>query len=437
MALDPAFATSVLRELARTKRGTTIAFGAGQRTLDAFQADPAAARAAIDAVVDEDPARIGTPFCGYTVTSPERLLDRTITRVLICSEMFEAQLTRRARELFGNVEIITAFDRSASLPSQLARAQHALAAQWHAPNDREALWLTADRLMTDLHDRLSTTPEWRYGPLRQREEFRQLRAVLAQHDIDLTNAHILNAGCGRYHPIGQSLLAIAAGAASAHAIDIEAPLDAPRSARAAGELVANLLLDPADFAITRTELLARLEAHLDLVALTEGNLSAGLPHHVGSIMDTTLAPRPFDVIFSRDVFEHIHDVAGALCALRTRLAPAGVLILWIDFSDHRRYANPGKFAHWTNMLASEPTSERPDTNGWRLPHYRRAFAENGFSVLQFEATETEPIPAHVQAEFAPMYQALALDDLAVCRAVAVLRPVAVHHATHSLQHVHQ
>jgi len=431
LPFDPDHAANVLRDLAESRVSVTIALGAGLRTADALSADPDAARRAIDAVVDDDPDRVGKVIASFTVQAPCALAATNVRRVLICSEMFERELTQRARELFGDsVEIITAFDRSASLPSTLSAAQQAVCDQWNSPNDREALWLSADRLMNELHAQLERTSEWRYGTQRQLNEFREFCSALGGIE-HLRHRAILNAGCGRYHPLGQSVLGLLAGASRCVALDIEQPLDPARSARATAELIAHALLDPSPFGATRSELLQRIESHIDLAALQRGDLASALrssdmlAHHLGDIAESSAVPaaQAFDFIISRDVFEHLHNVPAALSAMRDRLNPAGMLIAWIDCSDHRRYTNPRTFSHWGSLTheGAAATKSTGDINGLRFPHYAALFADAGFETLQFEPTETEPIPAHVRTQLAPMYREMTDADLAVCRAIAVLR----------------
>jgi len=439
MPFDPDFTANLLRRLAREKVGCTIAFGAGRRTAEALAADREAARLALDAVVDDDPTRQGQHVCGFVVQAPSEMVSRAVCRVLICSEMFLEQLTLRAQELYGSeIEILTSFDQSASLVSQLTETRRIIEDAWSGDHDRESLWLASDRLMSTLRDKLECTAEWRYGPQRQVHEFLQMRKAIDPF-MHLAGRTVLNAGCGRYHPIGQSLLATIAGAECAVAIDIEPPLDLARSARAAADLIAHVLINPQPLGVTRAAALNAIDQHIDPAALERGELRAALRTasssrldlRIGSITDSDFlaslrrgrSSAGFDLIVSRDVFEHILDVPAALASLGSALKPDGLLVLWIDFSDHRRYTNPGRFEHWAHMAESAPgeLKQRSDTNGLRFPHYRALFTEAGLHTLRYEPIETRPIPAHVRADLAPMYRELADADLAVCRAIAVLQ----------------
>ncbi len=431
MTLDPTYVRDVLHRLAQDKAGVTLAFGAGRRTIEALECDPDAARAALDGIIDDDASRAGQTICGITVRKPAEWARRPVRRILICSEMFEQQLALRARVLFGeNVEIVTAFDRGVSLVASLADAQRAIDQHWSTAQDREALWLAADRLMSAIHDRLRDLPEWRYGPKRQIAEFEALCNAIGGIDR-LNGGAVLNAGCGRYHPHGLSVLALLAGAARCTALDLEEPMDARRSAHATAELVSHVLLDPAPLGISRSEALERAQQLFDLAALQHGDLDRpirlprALQHEIGSIDDDDIATGPFDVIVSRDVLEHVTDVPAALAALHRRLMPGGVFVAWIDFSDHRRYANAGRFAHWSSMTESRDDAQADhavprDTNGLRYPQYVSLFERAGFDVVRYEPTEIEPVPAHVRPRLAPMYREMSDDDLAVCRAIAVL-----------------
>ena len=96
------------------------------------------------------------------------------------------------------------------------------------------------------------------------------------------------------------------------------------------------------------------------------------------------------------------------------------MLLMIDFSDHRRYQNPREFFHWSHLLdTDEPT--HLNTNRLRFSQYRAMFEQAGFDTLEYESQSIEPLPLGAKASLALMYRKMSDFNLAVSRAVAVLR----------------
>jgi SAM-dependent methyltransferase len=398
---------------------TQLVFGGADREL----------HSCIRAILDDDPQRCGARISGHVVHPAGDYAPEGVQRVVITSQMHEAQLTRRAEQLFGpNADIVYTFDRGRSLPSVLNATCDRIDRSWREPHAEDALWYCADRLYTSLRKRLNALPTWRYGAHRQLEEFAQIQQHLRGR-MGWRGVSLLNFGCGRYHPFGISLLALLARARRTSACDLEPITDPARGAQATLDLITEVLADPrsglgAD-APTRAELVKRLEAVVELDRLQRGDLLGAvrpraLDYRVESIYDTSLPRQAFDLIVSRDVFEHLPDVPNALAILHDRLRPEGIMFLAIDFSDHRRYQNPRQYFHWSHLLdIDEPT--HMDTNRLRFPQYRALFEQAGFDTLDYEAQAVEPLPFGAKASLAPIYRRMADSDLAVSRAVAVLR----------------
>ena len=148
--------------------------------------------------------------------------------------------------------------------------------------------------------------------------------------------------------------------------------------------------------------------------------SAALAHRVESIYETTLPSGAFDVIVSRDVFEHLPDVPRALDTLYRLLGRGGLLLLFIDFSDHRRYQDPLRFSHWSHLMDLEAPAHL-GTNRLRFPQYRVMFDGAGFETLHYRPQTVEGLPSDARVALAPIYQKMSDKELAVSRAVAALR----------------
>ncbi|MHC5025719.1 MAG: class I SAM-dependent methyltransferase, partial [Planctomycetota bacterium] len=280
---------------------------------------------------------------------------------------------------------------------------------------------------TDLRTRLEHLPTWRYGTARQCREWREVRSGLGR--LDLAGCTVLDFGCGRYHPLGQSALAAASGAARTIALDVLPVVDARRAALATSELLGQTLLAPeavlGAVAPPRSSVLARIERHFDLdrlAALRWHEARRGpCSYLVEPIEACSIEPESIDVVVSRDVVEHIGDVPAALSALRRLVGPGARLVLFIDFTDHRRYLDPGVYEHWSHLVdLDEPTHLA--TNRLRFPQYPPLFEAAGFRVTRWHPTASEPIPAAHAAGLAPPYRDMTTADLSVCGAVAVLEP---------------
>ncbi|MCP4591157.1 MAG: methyltransferase domain-containing protein [bacterium] len=429
MASESSALTAPSEPGAATVAEDVAILGAGWSTRQFLQTADCRTRACIGVVLDDSPDRRGDQVCGYPVQAPAECSLGHIRSVWITSEMYAAELTSRARQLFGDsVRIEYTFDHASSLPKLLGDAYLAVETAWEQTCAEDALWYSADRLYSSLRTRLDSLSTWRYGPRRQLAEFAEMYAAL-DGLITWPGARLANIGCGRYHPLGVSLLALLAGAERTSACDVEPLVDPRRAAQAMADLVAETLLDPralpGDRTASRTALLARIESAVNLEGLRSSDLLQAvnptlLDYRVESIYESSLPKEDFDVVVSRDVFEHLSDVPQALAAVYDRLSPGGLAVLFIDFSDHRRYQDARTYAHWSHLEdLDQPTHLH--TNRLRFSEYPQLFERARLEVVGFEPTQIEPLPADAKMKLALPYRRMSDDDLAVSRARAILR----------------
>jgi SAM-dependent methyltransferase len=116
---------------------------------------------------------------------------------------------------------------------------------------------------------------------------------------------------------------------------------------------------------------------------------------------------PFDVVVSKDAFEHIIDVAGVLRAVKRNLKPGGRLYVALGpmysapFGDHGRL---GALVPWGHVLVPEPlllrltsrrmgaevrTVEDLGLNKYSAADFRRAFTECGLTMISYIENQTE------------------------------------------------
>lgn len=429
MSLQFDYASDVLRRVSETSEVHTTILGAGWCTEMLLWNSDHDLRRGIRAILDDDPQRWNTQIAGIPVRAPGGYPLGDIRRVIITSEMFQPELMARAADLFDRgVEILYTFNHEQSLPAHLNEARSMIEQRWNEPHPDDTLWYSADRLLTTLRQHLGALPTWRYGPQRQVAEFTEIRKEL-EGLVAWPDCSFLNFGCGRYCPLGVSLLALLTGARQTVASDLEATLDDGRTAQAMVDLIECVLMQPwlalGPGAPSRAHLIRRIESLVNLEQLCRGRLlpavkSAALAHRVESIYETTLPSGAFDVIVSRDVFEHLPDVPRALDTLYRLLGRGGLLLLFIDFSDHRRYQDPVRFSHWSHLMDLEAPAHL-GTNRLRFPQYRVMFDGAGFETLRYRPQTVEGLPSDARVALAPIYQKMSDKDLAVSRAVAALR----------------
>lgn len=422
--VSPAFDVSDAIRRLRALQGKRVAlFGAGSNTRALLYALGPEVGALVDVIFDDAPRE--AEISGVPVTRPSGAV--AIDYVLVTSPAHAARLADRARAVFGaEVPLDYLFERAATLAGRCGEMRETLDAEWPADVD-DALWHNADALAAGLRRKLESAARWRYGVSRQVAEFHALRRDLDAH-VRWPGCRFYNFGCGRYHPLGLSLLAIAAGAERTLATDLEPPLDLARAGEALAELAGVVALDPSAALGERVDVAAaaaRIASVVRVGALRSGRLREGvdttrLALRAESIYDAVLASERFDAIVSRAVFEHLPDVPAALRALRAALAPGGVMTLRIDFADHRCYVDPGRYQHWSHLIDLDEPAYL-GTNRLRYPDYPPMFERAGLRVITWRPETRAAVPTEAIATLAPRYRAMSADDLAVMSATAVLK----------------
>lgn len=123
-----------------------------------------------------------------------------------------------------------------------------------------------------------------------------------------------------------------------------------------------------------------------------------LAMHVKFVTDLDAAPNGemFDYVFSRDTFEHIHDLAAALAAMRSRLRAGGAVYAGFGplyrspFGDHGLLGYRCPWAHLLHhklLCRDLPDELEPkeritatELNRLALADYLRVFADSGLVV---------------------------------------------------------
>lgn len=422
-AVSPAFDVADAIRRLRALGGERLAiFGGGSNTRALLYALGPEARAIVDLIFDDGACE--AEISGIPVMRPMEGV--AIDRIVITSPAHAARLADRARAVFGaEVPLDYLFERAATLAGRCGEMRETLDAEWPVDVD-DALWHNADALASGLRRKLESAARWRYGVSRQLAEFHGLRRDLDAH-VRWSGCRFYNFGCGRYHPLGLSLLAIAAGAERTLATDLEPPLETARAGEALAELAGVVALDPSAALGERVDVAAaaaRIASVVRVGALRSGRLREGidatrLALRAESIYDAVLAPERFDAIVSRAVFEHLPDVPGALRALCAALTPGGVMTLRIDFADHRCYVDPGRYRHWSHLIDLDEPAYL-GTNRLRYPDYPPMFERAGLRVITWRPETRAAVPTEAIAKLAPRYRAMSADDLAVMSATAVL-----------------
>lgn len=128
-------------------------------------------------------------------------------------------------------------------------------------------------------------------------------------------------------------------------------------------------------------------------------------------------PDHFDVIVSKDSFEHILDLHGMLAEMGRRLAPGGRVYAGFGplyrspFGDHDA-VRLGVRLPWAHVLMGErrliahvnrrrrrPIAALPDLglNGLRLADYQRLFRESGLRIVFFQTNRSETLGGRLLA----------------------------------------
>jgi SAM-dependent methyltransferase len=293
-------------------------------------------------------------------------------------------------------------------------------------------WPEADAYYQLLRARLEQSNHWRFGPRRQPMELRVLRE-LADAYVSFDGIHFLDIGCGVHHPFGISTLAIALGAASSFATDVEGLLDERRAAQATADLIAFLLLDPVaalgEPSPSAEAICRRIHDVYDTRALLEGKLfgavKRGLEYKAASFFDISLPPDHFGLSQSHTVLEHIHDLPGFMRKLFAATRPGGYSFHHVDNQDHRMYWNGVKYKAWSFLLREELDDEsRGDAlklcSRLRYSDHLRTYRETGFEIVTVSPRRSS-IPRDVVSRFEERFQRLSDDDLDIAKFTVLLR----------------
>lgn len=131
-----------------------------------------------------------------------------------------------------------------------------------------------------------------------------------------------------------------------------------------------------------------------------------------------------DLIISRAVLEHIHDLPASFMDMRQALRKGGFAIHQVDLKSHGLHRrNPLDFLTWPQWLWNWMYSEKGAPNRWRVDRYRQVVAATGLEVLLLEPTTLadERDIAQIRPYLAAPFRAVANEDLAwlgfwlVCR----------------------
>lgn len=96
----------------------------------------------------------------------------------------------------------------------------------------------------------------------------------------------------------------------------------------------------------------------------------------------------FDLILSRAVLEHVHDLPRLFADMRTALKPAGRALHQVDLKSHGLDCDqPLDFLTWPGWLYDLMYSHKGFPNRWRVAHYRHWVDAAGLRLDALEATQ--------------------------------------------------
>ncbi len=335
----------------------------------------------------------------------------------LMSQLVRVRRTRR--ELAGQPP----HSRDLAILSDLTETGTRLRTLWPMEfTDVSRSWTEADEVFRFLRDRLNRTHHWRFGPRRQPMELRDLRKLTDSHVL-WEGVHFLDIGSGVHHPLGISTLAIALGAASCFATDLEPLADERRSAQATADLLSFLLLDPpaalGEPCPPPEVIFRRVQEFYDTRALIEGRLLSavrnGITYCPGSFYALDLAPNHFGLSHSHTVLEHIHDLTRFMKKLFDATVPGGHSFHLVDNQDHRIYHDSSKY-RWWSFLEREEFDDQNRANALQLcsrlrySDHLRIYHEVGFEIVKV-LPRRDPIPREVVSRFEERFQSLSDDDL--------------------------
>ncbi len=203
-------------------------------------------------------------------------------------------------------------------------------------------------------------------------------ALLARKGLSLSDAAVLEIGCGATNGTGYEL----AGRFGARWTGLEpyAAFDADLDAR------------------IREDVAARHPA-ADFTSAVRTAAFGGLPD------------ASFDLILSNSVLEHVFDLAGLLTECFRVLAPGGAMLHRVDYRDHF-FKYPFHFLQfsektWQGLVGPGDLTRR------RFPEHLALMAEAGFTVEPLEITRDSEAFDRIRKHLHPAFRGFDREELAV------------------------
>jgi len=155
-------------------------------------------------------------------------------------------------------------------------------------------------------------------------------------------------------------------------------------------------LSPANVAIYRALLeglpgavRARAEAAFRVPGDPASGLDPARIEYRVTVDGTSGMEAAFDLILSRAVLEHVHDLPKLFADMRRALRPTGVALHQVDLKSHGLDRSiPFDFLAWPAWLYALMYSHKGFPNRWRVGRYRRWAEAAGLDVRALEPTGT-------------------------------------------------
>jgi SAM-dependent methyltransferase len=170
-----------------------------------------------------------------------------------------------------------------------------------------------------------------------------------------------------------------------------------------------------DIALSGAKKVVGLDIDSHRVDFANENLRRNYPQltDIVEFRDVDLRDYPesdFDLIVSKNAFEHIIDLEGMLGEMKRRLEPGGRIYAGFGplyncpYGDHRRTKTPTPWGHL--MVSETKIIERLNRhreskissihdlglNGMSLADYKEAFRESGLSIALFQVNQSAYLP---------------------------------------------